>query len=140
MTDINAGVQNDWSGVATLLVLCAILAAVVWYGRKVLSALRASQEQIGALLKLTITDAIPEESSRSGLWFEPAGALHSLTGVPHRTDPRAVILPETETPGVGTGAVEFAQGVIRWLRAPIRRDASKPSGRLIRWLQAPVRS
>ena len=140
MSDINAGVQNDWSGLTTLLVLCAILAAVVWYGRKVLSALRASQEQIGALVKLTIADAVPEKSSRSGSWFEPAGALHSLTGAPHRTDPRAVILPETQTPGVGTGGVEFAQGVIRWLRVPIPRNPNQSSGRLIRWLQAPIRS
>jgi hypothetical protein len=140
MSEMNAGVANDWSGLATLLVLCLILAAVVWYGRKVLSALRVSQEQVGALLKLTIGDAIPEKSSRSGLWFEPAGALHSLTGVPHSADPRAAVLPEAQTPGIGRQRVEFAQGVIRWLRAPIRRNPNRPSGRLIRWLEAPVRS
>lgn len=146
MSEMNAGIPNYWSELATLLVLCGILAAVVWYGRKILSSLRASQEQIGALLKLSISDAIPEKSARSGLWFEPAGVLHSLTGVPDRANapaPRltAAILPETEIPGNGTRAVEFARGVIRWLRAPIRRNRKMgPSSRLIRWLEAPVRS
>ena len=144
MSERSAGVQNYWSELAALLVLCGILTAVVWYGRKILSTLRASQEQIGTLLKLSISDAIPEKSARSGLWFEPAAVLHSLTGVPDRTNTpvpglTAAILPETGTPGIGAGAAGFARGVIRWLRAPIRWNPNRPSGRLIRWLQAPVR-
>ena len=134
MSEMSAGVQE----LATVLVLCGILAAVVWYGRKILSSLRASQEQIGALLKLSISDAIAEKSAPSGISFERATVLHSLTGVPDGAPLpglAAALLPETESVGIGTG---FARGVIRWLRAPISRN--RPSGRIVRWLQAPVRS
>ena len=52
--------QNNWIDLARLLVQCAILAAVVRYGRKLLAAQRASQEQMGALLKLSVSDAVAE--------------------------------------------------------------------------------
>jgi hypothetical protein len=61
MTEITDWFQNNWIDLARLLVQCAILAAVVRYGRKLLVALRASQEQMGALLKLSVSDAVREQ-------------------------------------------------------------------------------
>jgi hypothetical protein len=134
MSEVSVGMQNYLSGLAMVLVLCGILAAVVWYGRKILGTLRASQEQIGALLKLSISDAVPEKSAKPGISFERAAVLHSFTDVPDLAPLPGLataLLPETESAG-------FAWGVIRWLRAPIYWN--RPSGRIIRWLQAPVRS
>jgi hypothetical protein len=48
--------SNNWIDLARLLVQLAIFAAVLRYGRKLLATLRASQEQIGALLKLSVSD------------------------------------------------------------------------------------
>ena len=60
MTEISDWFQNNWIDLARLLVQCAILATVVRYGRKLLATLRASQEQVGALLKLSVSDTVAE--------------------------------------------------------------------------------
>jgi hypothetical protein len=60
MNEISDWFQNNWIDLARLLVQCAILAAVVRYGSRLLATLRASQEQVGALLKLSVSDAVQE--------------------------------------------------------------------------------
>src|ERR1700676_108992 len=60
MNGLSDWFQNNWIDLARLLVQCAILAVVVRYGRKLLAALRASQEQDGALLKLSVSDSVEE--------------------------------------------------------------------------------
>src|SRR5579859_7931037 len=60
MSEMSDWFQNNWIDLARLLVQCAILAAVLRIGGKLLATLRASQEQIGALLKLTLSDAQEE--------------------------------------------------------------------------------
>jgi hypothetical protein len=62
MTDFTDWFQNNWIDLARLLVQCAILAVVVRFGRKLLATLRASQEQVGALLKLSVSDAVGERT------------------------------------------------------------------------------
>jgi hypothetical protein len=53
--------ENNWIDLARLLVQLAIFAAVVRYGRKLLATLRASQEQVGALLRLSVSDTVAEK-------------------------------------------------------------------------------
>ncbi len=60
MNGISDWFENNWIDLARLLVQCAILATVVRYGRRLLATLRASQEQVGALLKLSVSDAVAE--------------------------------------------------------------------------------
>src|SRR5467141_172170 len=55
MTGISDWFENNWIDLARLLVQLAIFAAVVRYGRKLLATLRASQEQVGALLRLSVS-------------------------------------------------------------------------------------
>jgi hypothetical protein len=74
MTEITDWFQNNWIDLARLLVQCAIFAAVVRYGRKLLTALRASQEQMGALLKLSVSDTVAEQpapAAEPSKRFEP---------------------------------------------------------------------
>jgi hypothetical protein len=61
MSEITDWFQNNWIDLARLLVQGAILAAVVRYGRKLLATLRASQEQVGALLRLSVSDTVAEQ-------------------------------------------------------------------------------
>ncbi len=78
---------------ARLVVQCAILVTLVRYGRKLLATLRASQEQIGALLKLSVSDAVGERSAPApelSRQFEPL--------------PAAVHEPEPEPEPVFAGA------------------------------------
>jgi hypothetical protein len=80
MSEFNDWLQNNAVDLARLAVQCAILAVVVRYGRKLLATLRASQEQVGALLKLSVSDAMaerPEALLESTKRFEPlAAAVH----------------------------------------------------------------
>ena len=63
MNELSDWFQNNWIDFARLLVQCAIFAAIVRYGRKLLATLRASQEQTGALLKLSVSDNVEEQLS-----------------------------------------------------------------------------
>ena len=77
MSEMSDWFQNNWIDLARLLVQGAILAAVVRYGRKLLATLRASQEQIGALLKLSVSDAVEERHAPApepARQFEPPSA------------------------------------------------------------------
>ena len=60
MNGISDWFENNWIDLARLLVQLAIFAAVVRYGRKLLATLRASQEQVGALLRLSVSDTTAE--------------------------------------------------------------------------------
>src|SRR6266853_859102 len=53
MTGISDWFENNWIDLARRVVQLAIFAAIVRYGRKLLATLRASQEQVGALLRLS---------------------------------------------------------------------------------------
>jgi len=77
MSEFNDWLQNNAVDLARLAVQCAILAMVVRYGRKLLATLRASQEQVGALLKLSVSDAMAERleaSPEPTKRFEPPAA------------------------------------------------------------------
>jgi hypothetical protein len=62
MSDFSDWLQNNGIDLARLAVQCAILAVVVSYGRKLLKTLRASQEQVGALLKLSVSDTSAQQA------------------------------------------------------------------------------
>src|SRR5260221_4476360 len=63
MIEISDWFENNWVDLERLFVQGAILAAVVRYGRKLLVTLRASQEQVGALLKLSLSDTVAERAA-----------------------------------------------------------------------------
>jgi hypothetical protein len=65
MNDIMDWLQNNAVDLARLVVQIAILAAVVRFGRRILAALRAFQEQVGALLKLSVSDTVAERPAPS---------------------------------------------------------------------------
>jgi len=83
MSEFNDWLQNNAVDLARLAVQCAILAMVVRYGRKLLATLRASQEQVGALLKLSVSDAMAER-------------LEALPESTKRFEPPAVAVREPE--------------------------------------------
>ena len=63
MGEFTAWMQSNWYALGNLLFQFAFLAASVWFAREILRTMRASQEQVGALLKLSITGATTEQHS-----------------------------------------------------------------------------
>ena len=102
MSEFTAWMQSNWYALGNLFIQLAFLAAGVWFARKILKTIRASQEQVGALLKLSFTGAISERPSSiaaaersfanaSPYWLTPSGNEPPAcpTGTPGRVVPVA---------------------------------------------------
>ncbi len=165
MGDFSDWLQNNLVDLARLAVQCAILATVVSYGRKLLKTLRASQEQVGALLKLSVSDtaahaaaetiAQPEPSLEaqtfSSLLPEPlhapsaASSRSSYTEREHSLAGRVL----REPAGASAVAVEEPPSFTPWVAAPgmepQHAEARAPqlmapsANGVASWLQAPMR-
>src|SRR5256885_5112769 len=83
MTEFTDWLQNNVIDVARLLMECVILVTVVRFSRTLLRTLRASQEQLGALLRLSVSDGASQQttsgpSSMSEAFSEPP--MHDAQG------------------------------------------------------------
>jgi hypothetical protein len=141
---------------------------VVRYGRKLLATLRASQEQVGALLKLSVSDAVAERSAPAP---EPSKRFEPPTATVHEPEPepepvfaggfsRTSYAEEREhTLGgrvIGSQAPAFTAPAQRvespsftpWVSAPASEPdrvmahtvSIPPQPSASAWLQAPMRS
>jgi hypothetical protein len=122
MTEFSDWIQTNWFELGILVVLFAILATIVWFARNILRTLRASQEQVGALLRLSFSDVIPVQAPATEV---PAPALSE----PLQHGPNLIVVS--------------ARNLFRWFQAPMGSGSGgtlAPWRRLIRWLQAPAGS
>jgi uncharacterized SAM-binding protein YcdF (DUF218 family) len=122
MTQFSDWIQANWFEFGILVVLSAILATVVWFARNILKSLRASQEQVGALLRLSFSDVLPV----------PAGSVQSNATPAPALQERAPRGPNPLVVGV--------RNLVNWLNAPMSRRSASPWRKAVRWLQAPARS
>lgn len=144
MGDVNAWIQSNWQELGTFLVEVAFLIAAVWFAHNILKALRAFQEQIGALLKLTITPSSTEREA-------PQTSAHSNLG---ETSPYWLTPAETQGQQIAQTAeiqepvesgpswiVRAWHGVIAWMTTPMKsaHDAGAWH-RVVTWLRSPARS
>jgi hypothetical protein len=127
MSEVNDWMQNNWYELGSLLVQMGLLVAGVWFARKILRTLRASQEQVGALLKLSVLDASAERPA-------PAAIVERAA----RIEAPALALPD-RAEGVAE-MVATRGGLLKWLQAPMESGGAAPRGRVMRWLQAPAGS
>src|SRR5260370_36643439 len=110
MNELSTWMQSNWYALGNLFIEGAILAAVVWFARKFLRTIRASQEQVGALLKMSVTGAIAERQSSSGAaersfasasqyWLTPSEAPAAPLQELHESSPgrlhRAIVWAKT---------------------------------------------
>jgi hypothetical protein len=136
MSEFTTWMQSNWYALGNLLSQFVFLAAGVWFANKILKTMRASQEQVGALLKLSVTGSISERHSpraaerafadASPYWLTP-------TEVPQ------IGLPERHESGPGRWRVARHR-VIVWLQAPMSSEEIVPWRKAIKWLQAPAGS
>ena len=141
MDQITNWVLNNWYEFGSLFTQFAFLIAVVWLGRKILTSLRAAQQQMGALLRLSMTDGLQESSKVSEaageiIASEPA-TIAQITSTPDPTPYVAapLTLPEEEHNG------GHLAGVVQWLQTPMpkKQKNGSPLKKVVRWLQAPAR-
>jgi len=134
MNEMSAWIQSNWYALGNLFIEGAFLAAVVWFGRRILRTLRASQEQVGALLKMSVTGAISERQSSSGA-AERSFANASPYWLTPPEVPAAAPLRELHE-----SRPSLLHRAILWLKTPMKRAQVAPWRRAIKWLQAPARS
>jgi hypothetical protein len=137
MNDPSSWIQSNWYALANLLIQLAFLAAGVWFARHILRTMRAFQEQVGALLKISMTGVTGERTLSS------ASAKGSLAGAsPYWLTPaetQTISLPEPTTSGPSRFAVAWRK-VVLWLEAPMGSAEGAPWRRIITWLQTPTGS
>jgi hypothetical protein len=135
MSEFIAWAQGNWYAVGTLLIEIAFFIAVVWFARNILRAARAFQEQVGALLKLSIT-AAPTEVRLAGTDAKRSLAEASPYWLTPSESP-TVALPETTDSGPSRFVVAWRH-VVLWLETPMGTSKAGRWRRVIHWLQAPA--
>jgi hypothetical protein len=144
MNEFTAWMQSNWYALGNLLSQFAFLAAGVWFARKILNTMRASQEQVGALLKLSVSGAITDRHSSSAV------SEHSFANAsPYWLTPRE-IPPVTplELPVAGPSRWAVARhrlevaghSLMVWLQTPMSSGNATPLRKALRWLQSPART
>ena len=135
MNDFNPLVIKDWYALGSLLAQIGFLVAAVWFARNFLRTMRAFQEQIGALLKLSITSSPGERPSAN------ATARNGLAeGSPYWLPP-APTPPTHPAEVTERGPNLFVAGwqhTLHWLREPMGGSQVSYRRRVMNWLQAPA--
>jgi len=134
MNEMSAWIQSNWYALGNLFIEGAFLAAAVWFGRRILRTLRASQEQVGALLKMSVTGAVSERQSSSGAADRSFANASPYWLTPPEV-PAAAPLQELHESRPG-----LSHRAIIWLKTPMKRAEIAPWRKAIKWLQAPARS
>ena len=163
MNDFGGWMQDNWYQLGSFFVQFAFLCAAVWFARRILRTLRASQEQVGALLKLSFYGTAPERtpegpsipnaaevapSSRpaeASPQYHPAeiSPLPSLRSEansywlpPTPSQPATDFVTSRENP---LHLVSSGPGFMGWLKSPMTITTGNSSfHRFLRWLQSPA--
>jgi hypothetical protein len=133
----SAWIQSNWYELGNLLSQFAFLAAGIWFARKILRTMRASQEQVGALLKLSVTGSLTERPSSSVIAERTLAGASPYGDTPPEVSPVAAAAPPAKNPS--RWAVVWHKLIV-WLQTPMSTGEIVPWRRVVRWLQAPVRS
>jgi len=143
MNEFTAWIQSNWYALGNLLSQIAFLSAGVWFAQKILKTIRASQEQIGALLKLSITgterqlSATVQErsfSSASPYWLMPGEKVLEASSSP-LTEPGP-----SRWAIVGTKLTAAGTSLVVWLQTPMGGNGTGTWRKAMRWLQSPAGS
>src|SRR5947208_14615224 len=70
----------------------------IWFARKILKSIRASQEQVGALIRLSVGSAVPELQVSSAVAERPAASAGSYWLTPSESAPADQAAPVENGP------------------------------------------
>lgn len=142
MNDINGWVQDNWYSIGSLLVQLTFLFAGLWFARRILRTLRASQEQFGALLKLSLSDELGERAKLGSTAHRPTPYVKADWPATSETAgaPEADVTTSAETPELTLPEDESHSGIIAWLMTPMGGHGHRIPAwrRVMHWLQAPA--
>src|SRR5258708_29755326 len=122
MNEFAAWIQSNWYVLGNLFIQLAFLAAGVWFARIILRTIRASQEQVGALLKLSVTGTTAERHSSSAAADRPFANASPYWLAPSE-------IPSVSTPefrGIGSSRRGVCHSKIKWLRPPLSSGRAHP--------------
>lgn len=137
MNNFNSWPELNWYAVGSLLAQFAFLAAGIWFARNFLRTIRAFQEQLGALLKLSITGVPPDRLAASTSTRRSFVDMDHYWLGPSGTQPAAEPESISRRPRLLAGVW---RGLLCWLNAPMHSPELAAWRRLIHWLQAPAGS
>jgi hypothetical protein len=132
MNEFNSWTEINWYSLGSLLIQLALLVAGVWFARDFLKAMRAFQEQVGALLKLSITSDPHSGGVHTKRRFADVSQYWLL---PMDTPPApGASEPAERGPGRLAGAWHC---LAVWLQEPMYTAEVSVWRRFVGWLQAP---
>ena len=137
MNESNSWTDINWYALGSLLVQLVFLVAGLWFARNFLRTLRVFQEQIGALLKLSILSSPPEPHSAYTQRRSAEASRYWLFPTPTEPDNAGLSQPTENRPGRFAVAWHL---VMLWLQAPSSRAEVSAWRHLINWLEAPAGS
>lgn len=135
MNEFTTWVQGNWYELGNLLAEFVFLCVGIWFARKILRTLRASQEQVGALLKLSVTGAVPDRQSAN-----TAAERSFAAGSPYWLTPSEAPSADQSQPieDAASRLSNAGHGIVAWLNTPMKTGSAAPWRRVIRWLQSPA--
>ena len=139
MSDLMPWTQSDWYAAGNLLIRLGFLVAAVWFAQNFLTTIRAFQEQIGALLKLSMTSTFAERPSPSASAIAARSLGDSGPYWLPIEEPRTPIFQES-VESHPNGLLSAWRGLIRWLNEPMSIFRISYWRRMINWPQAPAGS
>lgn len=92
--------QSNWYELGSLTAQFTFVFAGLWFAQKILKTMRASQQQVGALLRLSMTDGLEERSKINDMAHEPEPSV--VAG--------SMFSPVTERPTPSSNASRTAPG------------------------------
>lgn len=126
--------ESQWYAAGSLLIQVGFLLAALWSVRAILKTIRASQQQMGALLKLTLCGANAEDNVKAAGRPTPY-LLEGWPEIPENPVSSVIANKETEVPRRGAWG-----GLVGWLQMPMASSEIGSWRRMLRWLQAPAGS
>ena len=140
MNDFSPLQIKDWYALGSLFAEIGFLVAAVWFARNFLRTMRAFQEQIGALLKLSITSAPGERQSTNTAARNvlAEGSPYWLPPSPSASAEAPANPTEVTTERGPNLFVAGWQRTLHWLREPMGTAQVSYRRRVINWLQAPA--
>ena len=149
MSVFGSGTQSDWYAAGMLLMQLAFLVAAVWFASNFLKTIRGFQEQVGALVKLSVTSAPAEPHEASTIARRTLGEGNIHWALPAKTETTSAM--ETAERGanrVWAGSERFLRLEAPTIRAsegaaaPPTEMIEEPSAgswrRIGSWLQTPM--
>jgi len=136
MNDFGDWFQNNWYQLGSFFIQIGFLFAAIWFAKTILKTLRASQEQVGALLKLSVSGASVDRQTEAPSLPRAASEVSTYWLPPTPSQPATAFVTSEH------GAIHSdssSPSFLGWLKSPMRVTTGTSSfHRVLRWLQSPA--